>query len=80
LEAVQDDPEHDYNSSEEDVERNPGQVVMAVKESVNSKVPKKNRTLRLRGLIGSKEVLILLDSGSAGTFVSQELATQIQQE
>ncbi|CAD6236488.1 unnamed protein product [Miscanthus lutarioriparius] len=80
LEAVQVDPEPVYDSSEEDTEPNPGQVVMAVKQSVSSGIPKKNRTLRLRGFIGNKEVLILLDSGSAGTFVSQELAAQIQQE
>jgi hypothetical protein len=44
-----------------------------------SSASKKNRTLRLRGFIDSREVLILLDSGSAGTFISQEIASLIVQ-
>jgi hypothetical protein len=83
LEAVQIEPELDYSSSEEDSEANGGQVVMAVTPicPVQSAVgmSKKNRTLRLKGLVGSHEVLILVDSGSAGTFVSQELANTISQ-
>lgn len=39
----------------------------------------KKQNLRLSGFIGQQEVLILLDTGSVGTFVSQELANQITQ-
>jgi hypothetical protein len=41
---------------------------------------RKNRTLRLQGFIGKQEILILLDSESAGTFISQEMAKQVKQE
>jgi len=32
--------------------------------------------MRFKGLVGKQEVFILLDSGSAATFISQELAQQ----
>lgn len=81
LEAVQENSEPDYTSAEEDSEVAPGQVVMVVQHaSVEYTSVRKNRTLRLRGFIGKQEILILVDSGSAETFVSQELASQIQQE
>jgi hypothetical protein len=72
----------DYSSSEEDSEANGGRVVMAVKSADNfgtAHSDRKNRTLRFRGFIDSKEVLILLDSGSARTFISQEVASLISQ-
>jgi hypothetical protein len=81
LDAMHVDPDPDYASSEEDSEASPGQVVMSVQQG--SSMPnnvKKNRTMRLRGFIGKQEVLILVDSGSARTFVSQELAAQIKQD
>lgn len=84
LDAVQVEQESDYTSSEEDSEAQANQVVMAVKPAdlphSSSGQPRRNRTLRLKGWIGSQEVLILLDSGSAGSFVSQELAIQITQK
>lgn len=39
---------------------------------------KNNRTFK--GFIGQQEILILLDSGSPGTFVSQEVAAQIKRQ
>jgi len=83
VDAVQDDHEVDYNSSEEDSEAPAGQI-MAIKSAnsaqTDSNGKRKNRTLRLTGFIEAKEVLILVDSGSAATFISQELATQISQD
>lgn len=81
MDAVHIDQESDYDSSEEDSEASLGQVVKVVQQAepaVESK--NKNRTLRLRGFIGKQKVLILVDSGSARTFVSQDLAAHIQQE
>jgi len=42
-------------------------------------VPRKRRTMRFRDFIGKLELLILLDSGSAGTFISQDVATSLSQ-
>lgn len=80
LEAVQVEPDEDYNSSEEDSEAQAGQVVMAVKPVASSiaDLKKRNRTLRLRGHIGSQEILILVDSGSAATFISTQVASKLQ--
>lgn len=57
-----------------------GQVVMYV-QTQQDKLSghRKNRTLRFSGSIGQQQVLILLDSASAGTFISQEMASKIQQ-
>lgn len=74
LDAVQVDTEMDYSAGEDDPVPAAGQDVMAIQspviEGTTVKSQKKNRTLRLRGIINSHEVLILLDSGSAGTFDS----------
>lgn len=37
----------------------------------------RRQTIRLRGFIGKQEILILLDSGSVGTFVSEQLITSL---
>jgi hypothetical protein len=39
---------------------------------------KKRKTMRFHGMVGKKELLILLDSGSAGTFISEQVANQCQ--
>lgn len=36
------------------------------------------KTIRLQGLIGGKEVLILVDSGSSANFISESLAQQLK--
>jgi hypothetical protein len=41
---------------------------------------RRRKTLRFRGFIGKQELLILLDSGSAGTFITTELAQSLSQE
>jgi len=40
--------------------------------------PAKRKTMRFRGIIEQQDVLILLDSGSACTFINEELASQFQ--
>jgi hypothetical protein len=40
--------------------------------------PAKRRTMKLCGKIGKKEVLILVDSGSVASFISTQLADQLQ--
>lgn len=80
LEAVQVEPDEDYNSSEEDFEAQADQVVMALKPATSSisEAKKRNRTLRLKGHIGSQEILILVDSESATTFISTEVAQKLK--
>jgi len=52
------------------------EVIMAVKEDQsNSVVKKKRKTIRFQGFIGKHEILILVDSGSVGTFVSESLVS-----
>ena len=78
MEVVQCEEEPDYDSSEEDVEASARQVIMAMQASSDlQKGSRGNRKLRFVGFIGQQEVFILLDSGSAGTFVSIELASKI---
>ena len=48
-------------------------------DSDNATTQKKRQTIRFRGCIGKQEVLILLDSGSVGTFISQQVAYRISQ-
>lgn len=36
----------------------------------------KRQTMRFRGFVGKQEILILLDSGSVATFVSEQLVSQ----
>jgi hypothetical protein len=78
------DQDLDYTSSDEDFEIQAGQVVMAIKQvsapQTSSSKLRRNKTLRLKGLIGSQEVLILLDLGSARSFISQELAKTVTQQ
>lgn len=75
LDAVQMETETDYDSAEEDSEAVGGQVMAVQQTSQNTK---KGRTLRFRGVIGQQEILILLDSGSAGTFITAELAEKLK--
>lgn len=40
-------------------------------------VSKRRKTMRFQGFVGKQEILILLDSGSAATFISDKLASQL---
>jgi hypothetical protein len=53
------------------------ECIMAVQDDHSSEnTTKKQRTMRFRGWIGKQEILILLDSGSVGTFISDKVAQQ----
>lgn len=51
--------------------------LMAVSDAVPSQ-PKKRRTMQLQGLIGKHEVLVLVDSGSITSFISEAVVHQLQ--
>ena len=52
------------------------ETVMAVEHSVADTAVKR-KTMRLCGQIGNIQALILVDSGSVGSFISQQLASQL---
>lgn len=70
LESV-DDPELEESSLEED------DVIATVSQSA-AQDGARRRTMRICGTIGKLTVLILVDSGSVGSFVSDKLAEQLQ--
>jgi hypothetical protein len=51
-------------------------TVMYVQPSVIAQPQKRRRTMRFRVSVGKRDLLILLDFGSAGTFISEEVAQQ----
>jgi len=61
----------DMMGSEDEVE----EMVMAVEHSTNSVLSR--RTMKLVGKVGKTKVLILVDSGSVGTFISEQLASKL---
>ena len=58
--------------SEEEVEPD---TVMAVGDPLTTP---KRKTMKLQGMVAGSEVLILVDSCSVATFISQHLATQLK--
>jgi hypothetical protein len=54
-------------------------VVMDTAKNLDTGQMKRRKTMRFPGFIGKQEVLILLDFGSACTFITSDLAQQIQQ-
>ncbi|CAD6205891.1 unnamed protein product [Miscanthus lutarioriparius] len=68
-------PKDDVEDSEEvEVE---DETILVVGQTVDS-TQVKCRMLKVYGRIGKLEILILVDSGSVGTFVSQQLATWLE--
>lgn len=78
IEEILDALEVTEGSKEVDQEELEEETVLALGHSVHSSTPVRRRTLKLCGRIGKLEVLILVDSGSVGTFVSEQLATKLQ--
>lgn len=65
------DDEEDFHGCSPD-------TIMAVKEDQSAPpTSRKRKTIRFQGFVGKQELLILLDSGSVGTFISEELATSL---
>jgi hypothetical protein len=64
-------------SEEVDQEELEEETVLALGHSVHSSTPVRRCTLKLYGRIGKLEVLMLVDSRSVGTFVSEQLAAKL---
>lgn len=73
LDALDVPEEPDFQDDEDSDES-----ILAVDHSSNPSVIKKKRTLRLCAKTGKVEVLVLVDSGSVGTFVSSDLVQRLQ--
>jgi hypothetical protein len=74
LDALEHDSEPDIIDSDEEVEND---IVMSVGDST-APLPLKRRTMKLHGKVGHLDVLILVDSGSVATFISDKLSQQLQ--
>ena len=73
LDAI--DMQGDSMSDSDEEEAEPD-CVLAVSLDTSAVAPK--RTMKLHGMVGDKKVLILVDSGSVATFVSDQLVKQLQ--
>lgn len=63
---------------DDDLDDSTDEIIMAVKEDQSDSVTtKKRRTIRFRGFIGKKEIIILLDSDSVNTFVSDTVVSSL---
>ncbi|WVZ96404.1 hypothetical protein U9M48_042044, partial [Paspalum notatum var. saurae] len=62
--------------SEETLDEEEETVMVVDSASVPSSL--KRKTMRLHGKIGSRDILVLVDSGSVGTFISASLASQLE--
>nr|TKW20553.1 hypothetical protein SEVIR_4G096201v2 [Setaria viridis] len=69
------EPSDGCDSCSSDDEQHPD-VVMALGDISTAPIVKR-KTTRLQGFIGSQEVLILVDSGSIGSFINEELAAKL---
>lgn len=67
------DNSHDEDSVPED-------CVMTLQKNTIPGQTKKRKTMRFKGLVNKQEFLVLLDSGSAGTFISQDLANHFKDQ
>lgn len=64
------DPQHLADSSSEE-------EVMVVTREVAAAVPARHRTMRMHGLIGKRDILILIDSGANCSFVDAALVEEL---
>ena len=78
MDALEADEESTVDIGEEE-EDEQDETVLAVGHDVTIGALKR-RTMKLCGKIGKTEVLILVDSGSVGTFISQQLASRISKK
>jgi hypothetical protein len=72
LDALEETDQDISSEEEEELE----DAVMAI-EHLDTSVLAKRRTLKLHGRVGKIEILILVDSGSVGTFISEALAQRL---
>ncbi|KAG2561578.1 hypothetical protein PVAP13_8KG206203, partial [Panicum virgatum] len=74
FDAIDHTMEPDEIGSDEETDQD---VVMAVSTPQTTQTTKR-RTMKLQGKIGTQDVLILVDSGSVGTFISDQLASRLE--
>ena len=74
FDALEYSDEPDDMTSDEEVDQG---VVMVVSTNPVQQ-PTQRRTMKLQGMIGNHDVLIVVDLGSVGTFISDQLATRLQ--
>jgi len=75
LDAIE--PVEDGSDDESDTPLDSESPVLAISDKTEPKQPTR-RTMKLLGTIGKQHVLILVDSGSIGTFVSNTLVDKLQ--
>lgn len=69
----------DQSSDSESLEGDTDHIedcAMKVQQSAMTQPVKRRKTIRFKEKVGKRDLLILLDSGSAGTFISEEVANQ----
>lgn len=76
LEELLDALEESDQEFSEKAEEELGDAVMVVGHSDTATLARR-RTLKLLGHVGKTETLILVDSGSVGTFISEGLASRL---
>ncbi|CAD6232691.1 unnamed protein product [Miscanthus lutarioriparius] len=76
LDALDDESSPDSLSAEESSELD---GVLAIGDKTDH-CQHKRKTMRLSGFIGSMEILILVDSGSVGSFISSNVAAQLKNQ
>jgi len=76
LDALDDESSPDSLSAEESSELD---GVLAIGDKTDH-CQHKRKTMRLSGFIGNMEILILVDSGSVGSFISSNVAAQLKNQ
>lgn len=76
LDALEEGPESEMSTMEESKE---SEGIMAI-GNTPAQVQEKRRTMRLSGSIGGLNILILVDSGSVGSFISTAVADKLKSQ
>ena len=67
----------DYASDDDVDDAAPSEAVVLAVQNLGQQQPTipKRRTMRFQGSIGNQDIIILLDSGSVGTFITRSCST-----
>lgn len=76
LDALEEGTDTDTASLEESVE---AETVMAIGD-VSTQVQEKRKTMRLSGCVQGLDIMILVDSGSVGSFISTSVADKLKSQ
>lgn len=80
MEILQDDSSSDSEVGDSKTGNIDDCVLLVQASSRNTTNVKRRRTIRFHGMARKKDLIILLDLGSAGTFISEHVAQQFQSE